>query len=74
MVRRHFGKHHLGMIIAHFGLSITAIAIVLTSTLSHEQQRLMHVGEKTQLQNNFIIFKATQAIQGPNYHGIQGIF
>ncbi|KXU39494.1 c-type cytochrome biogenesis protein CcmF [Ventosimonas gracilis] len=67
---RGFGKlsrSYLGMQLAHFGLLVCALGVVLSSQYSEERDVRLAPGESVQLAGYRFLFEGTTDQQGPNY-------
>ena len=71
------GKRSLnrwGMCMAHAGMGITVLGVVLTTALETEKTFKMAVGESVSVGEYQLNFLATHPIMGSNYRGIRGEF
>lgn len=64
-------QSQLAMILAHFGIGITIIGLVLTTTYSEQRNLSMKVGEKIKMGAYQFQLEAIDNIKGPNYSGVQ---
>lgn len=67
-------KQRLPMIIAHCGLGVAVLGIVLSSHLSIEKDIRMKVGEYINVGNYQFHFKDIQRVEGPNYVSMRAEF
>lgn len=66
-------KYTIGMTIAHLGLVVTMLGVVLTSQLSEERDLIMQVGDGIALHGFTYTLERIEPLQGPNYHGITAV-
>ena len=64
----------LGMVIAHFGFSVTALGIIISNSYGIEDDLKMTPGEHTLFAGYDIQFLQEASIRGPNYHGTRSSF
>ena len=63
-----------GMIIAHIGLGIFIIGVVITTVYSIEKDIRMHTGESYEIGSYTFVFDDVVSREGPNYSSVTGIF
>jgi len=59
------------MLLAHFGVAVSAIGIILSSTYSVQRDVRMTVGDSVQLGVYRFILQSVYDLQGPNYTGAE---
>lgn len=64
----------LAVVIAHLGLAITALGIILSNSYGVEEDVKMIPGEQIVFAGHPIQFLRETAITGPNYHGTRSAF
>ena len=67
-------RSYWGMLVAHLGVAVTVIGIVLTSHYSIEKDIRIAEKENVEVQDLNIFFSDFHNIQGPNYISSQAIF
>jgi len=65
---------HCAMVVAHLGIAITVLGIVVNKSYSQERQVKMLPGETVTLANYQFIFNSVEETQGPNYQSITAHF
>ncbi len=63
-----------GMIIAHIGLGIFIIGVVMTTVYSIEKDVRMQAGDRHEIENYTFVFEDVVSREGPNYSSVTGIF
>ncbi|GAB6068483.1 heme lyase CcmF/NrfE family subunit [Methylothermus subterraneus] len=63
-----------GMTLAHLGLGVFLIGVVLSNHYSVEKTVRLKPGESVQLAGYTFIFKGLREVPGPNYQAEQGVF
>lgn len=63
-----------GMTLAHMGLAIAVAGIVVSSTWSEEKVARLSVGQSVVLGQKTYHFETAEALEGPNYTAVKGIF
>ncbi len=58
---------YLGMVMAHLGVSIFVVGVIITTTYSEERDLRMEPGASYNISGYEFRFKGTQKVQGPNY-------
>lgn len=58
-----------GMQLAHFGIAIMLIGVVLTSYFSEEKSVLLSVGQSADVGNYNFLLQGSERVRGPNYVG-----
>jgi len=64
---RKLSRSYLGMQLAHFGLVVCALGVVLSSQYSEERDVRLAPGESVELAHYRFLFEGTNHQQGPNY-------
>ncbi|NJO56527.1 MAG: heme lyase CcmF/NrfE family subunit, partial [Rhodospirillales bacterium] len=64
----------IGGALAHFGLGVMTLGIVMTSAFQHERILVMKPGETTTIAGYAVTFKGTAPVKGPNYVEQKGVF
>lgn len=67
-------RSYWGMIVAHFGVAITVLGVVLTSYFSIEKNLKIHRGETVIVEDLTVEFYDFNNYQGPNYLASAGSF
>lgn len=62
------------MWLAHLGIAIVALSIVIHFALGTQRELNMHVGDKTNFADFDITFENVKAVEGPNYLAREGHF
>src|SRR5690606_27178076 len=63
-----------GMALAHAGMGVTLLGIVASSAWQVESLQAMRPGESVKLAGYDFTFEGAQAIEGPNWTGVEGRF
>ncbi len=61
-----------GMVVAHIGVAVCAIGIVLTSHYSIQKEVRLMPGEQVSFNDYTFQFMGTRDLNGPNYTGVEG--
>lgn len=72
-IRRKFSLQHLGMMLAHGGIAITAIGMVISSLFGVQREVRMQVGETVSLAAYHFKLEKLQTYQGPNFQAQQAV-
>jgi len=64
----------IGMQLAHVGLGLTVIGIVVTSSYSLETDNAIKPGESVEVAGYDYQFERIGQVRGPNYDAVQGVF
>ncbi|BFM49284.1 heme lyase CcmF/NrfE family subunit [Marinomonas sp. THO17] len=64
---RRLAAGYYGMLLAHFGMAICLIGIILVTVNSHQAMVKMAPGEDTELGGYRFVFEKMQIIKGPNF-------
>jgi cytochrome c-type biogenesis protein CcmF len=68
------GQAYWGMVLAHVGVAVTVIGIVVSSAFGVEDDIRMSVGQAVDLAGVTIEFVSQSVLDGPNYTGTQAQF
>lgn len=71
---RKISRSYWGMILAHIGVAVTTLGVVLTSYYSIEKDIRIEIGETVEVEGLSVHFKDFKNIQGPNYIASKAIF
>ncbi|MCW9028894.1 MAG: heme lyase CcmF/NrfE family subunit [Kangiella sp.] len=71
---RKISRSYWGMVLAHIGVAVTTLGVVLTSYYSIEKDIRIEMGETVEVEEVSVYFKDFQNIQGPNYISSKAIF
>ena len=75
MVVNYFNKtftwSRLGMTLAHIGLAVSVIGMVLVSFYGQDKNLSLAVGQSTKIQDYRVQFAQVYNIKGSDYHGVQ---
>lgn len=63
-----------GMVIAHIGVAVTCLGVAVSALLGVENDLKMAVHQQALIAGYQVTFAGEKALQGQNYHGIQGVF
>jgi|SRR3989344_4226881 len=63
-----------GMVLAHSGVAVTAMGIIVTTLFSQEHDVRMRVGETQTLGGYEYQWVRLMPLQGPNYSGVKAVF
>ncbi len=72
LMRRRLSNSQWGMILAHIGIGVTALGIIVTTAYSQQRDVAMKVGESMKLGPYQFQFQAIRPLVGPNYQGWEG--
>ncbi len=61
-----------GMTVAHVGVAVFIVGIILTSLFSIEKDVRLDIDESVELGGYEFVFKGVKNVNGPNYHASQG--
>ena len=64
---------YYGMVMAHLGLAVTVIGVVMVSNFDSENDVRLSVGQTFSVQNYKFVFEGTEIVPGPNYQADRGI-
>ena len=68
------GQAYWGMVLAHCGVAITVIGIVVSSYYGCQDDVRMALGKAVNVAGYSIRFVSQSELQGPNYHGVRALF
>ena len=71
---RHISRAFIGMILAHFGVAVTLVGIVISSNYGEMKDVRVSVGEQLAFSGYVLKFKEQRALNGENYHGTEAVF
>ncbi|MCY4228876.1 MAG: heme lyase CcmF/NrfE family subunit [Gammaproteobacteria bacterium] len=63
-----------GMVIAHIGLGVFIIGVVMTTVYSIEKDIRMQTGDQHEIEDYSFVFEEVVNREGPNYSSVTGIF
>ncbi|MBV7434895.1 heme lyase CcmF/NrfE family subunit [Cardiobacteriaceae bacterium TAE3-ERU3] len=72
--RGNIRRSHLGMLLAHLGFIVMALAITATGTYSNEQDLSIHKDDQVSIADYRITLLGLRDVDGPNYHSTKGLF
>lgn len=67
-------RRQWAMVLAHVGVGITVLGLVLTTQYSEQRNLSMHLGETVRVGPYDFTFQGVSALSGPNYNGVQANF
>jgi len=73
-LRKSFAKRQLGMMVAHLGIAVTALGIIVTTHYSQHRNLNMGVGEIEHIKPYAFQLAEVYPIKGPNFHATQARF
>jgi cytochrome c-type biogenesis protein CcmF len=71
---RGVGRAYWGMIMAHFGIAVTVVGVVVSSGYGQQDDVKMSPGMSSMLHHYRIEFLSEAPLTGPNYHGTRARF
>lgn len=71
---RQLPRNYYGMLLAHIGVAVTLIGIILVSINSHDSMLRLSPGDKVSMAGYEFHFDRMEQIQGPNYVSSKGQF
>jgi cytochrome c-type biogenesis protein CcmF len=71
---RRFSAEMSGMILAHFGLGVFVLGVLMVESTGIEKDVAMRAGESTQVRGYEFRFDGVERVQGPNYVADRGTF
>lgn len=71
---RQLPRNYYGMILAHLGMVVTLVGIVLVSVNSHESMLRLSPGDKATVAGYDFMFDRMEQVAGPNYVSSKGKF
>jgi cytochrome c-type biogenesis protein CcmF len=71
---RGLSRETLGMVIAHAGLGVFAVGVLVTDITSIERDLKMSPGSSTEVRGLTFTLKAIEPYQGPNFRADRGVF
>lgn len=63
-----------GMVVAHIGLGVFVIGVVMTTVYSIEKDVRMQIGDRYQIGSYTFVFEDVFRRKGPNYSSVAGLF
>jgi cytochrome c-type biogenesis protein CcmF len=69
---RQLNPGYYGMLLAHFGIGVTALGIAVVSHYSVQKDLRMAIGDKASLGQYEFTFMGVKNVTGPNYTAIEG--
>jgi cytochrome c-type biogenesis protein CcmF len=67
-------RANIGGALAHFGIGVMTVGIVMTSAFQQEKILVMKPGETTSIAGYELTFKGIKPVKGPNYIEQSGVF
>ncbi|AVP97073.1 c-type cytochrome biogenesis protein CcmF [Ahniella affigens] len=71
---RGLGREHLGMLLAHAGMGVFVIGVLVTESSSIEKDVRLEPGQSVEISGLSIVFEKMDHYQGPNFNADQGHF
>ena len=71
---KHLPRATYGMTVAHAGVGLVILGIVVSITWETERLQVVHSGDNVNVGGYEFVFRGVENIKGPNYDAVRGIF